>query len=282
MKKLLPHAFDDANALHELVNSSDAYLTHYLRHGSQPVLELYREYDELVRNPQEVKSHMAALPTFSHLMVKAYMNPPVALQALKEAVQDTLSPNVCPMCGSLKTGTADHYFPKDDFPEFSFFSKNLVPACDCNTKRGSTLAGVLNHEWIIHPFYEAALEERILTVLFDFSKGNPSLSIGKLYPQGIQPETIDFHVKNIHEKTTMLDWIKAEWAKLISDPLNSMVWYPEQEVSLAEVTVRVQAIMNANAKKLGTPNNWTSALYHGVYSSVPALEIVTEATNAAL
>jgi hypothetical protein len=279
MKYLARHTFNDLTALDQLDNSK-ARIGSVLRAGGKGALvELYGTYAACVNNPIASSSKLIANGIFSSLLIDAYESPPNAVAPLKEAVQDKVSPIVCPMCGSLKTGTADHYFPKKQYPEFSIYSWNLVPACDCNTKRGSTLFGEVADEWIIHPYFETKLAQRILTVTFDFSMAEPSLSIGKLYSSGIPAATIDFHVQEVHLKTTMLDWVTAEWARLRKVPCDVMTWYPSAVVSPADVKTRLLELMKANDNKLETPNNWPSALFHGVSESQPAIDMVTVAIN---
>ncbi|MDQ7860344.1 HNH endonuclease [Peribacillus frigoritolerans] len=42
----------------------------------------------------------------------------------------------CAYCGIGDTNYMDHYLPKDDFPEYSIHSYNLVPCCSyCNEKK---------------------------------------------------------------------------------------------------------------------------------------------------
>lgn len=282
MKHITPHIFDDAVALDELAMSV-ARIGKILNLGAKAhLLSAYSTYATYVADPAATQSKFKGRAISSALLVAAYESPPVAILPLKNAVQTSLSPNICPMCGSLKTGTADHYLPKADYPEFAFYSWNLVPACDCNTKRGSALYGPGVDERIIHPFYEKKLLERIISTDFDFSKGTPALTIKKIYPTGINPTTIDFHVKNIHEKTTMLDWLIAEWARLLEAPMDSMTWYPDVTVRKIQVDHRVVELMKASDKKLGTPNNWMSALFHGVHSSSQALDLVTNAMNTTI
>lgn len=69
----------------------------------------------------------------------------------------------CPMCGSLHSGTLDHIFPQSDYPEFAVFSRNLVPACKCNSKRQNDLLGDGQGERILHPYYDVCLGERLLS-----------------------------------------------------------------------------------------------------------------------
>lgn len=282
MKYLSRHTFDDSTALDDLSNSK-ANIAIILNNGAKhSLLELYKTYPNCISNPSIVTSKIKHLQVAKALLIAAYESPPIAILSLKKTVQHKLSPNVCPMCGSLKTGTADHYFPKEDYPEFSIYSWNLIPACDCNTKRNTALFGGKIDEWIIHPYYERLLVNRIITVTFDFSVGEPSLGIGAIYPAGIPSVRIDFHIDKIHRKTTMLDWVIAEWALLRELPCDAMTWTPSAPVTIQEVTNRLTELMNANDRKLGTPNNWASALFHGVISSPRAAKMVMEAVNRAI
>ena len=43
---------------------------------------------------------------------------------------------VCPLCDIDSACTIDHYLPKEDYPEFSIFARNLTGACGtCNPKK---------------------------------------------------------------------------------------------------------------------------------------------------
>ena len=78
-------------------------------------------------------------PALKPLLRNHYTHPPDSLKPFLLHLRKGTSPDVCPMCGSPKAGQLDHVFPKHDFPEFSIFSQNLVPACDCNVKRVTIL-----------------------------------------------------------------------------------------------------------------------------------------------
>lgn len=51
---------------------------------------------------------------------------------------------LCMMCGSLQADTLDHFLAKDTYPQYSFFSKNLVPACACNDRKKIDKSSNLN------------------------------------------------------------------------------------------------------------------------------------------
>lgn len=282
MKHLAPFVFDDIAALDRLERSK-GNISVPLKNGLKHALgAMYADYSSKVSNPMVAVPRFEKLAISSAILLAAYESPPVAIQGLKEFVQRELSPNVCPMCGSLKTGTVDHYLPKSKFPEYSFYSKNLVPACDCNTKRGEALFGPNLGEFVLHPFFEPLMSQRIISVDFAFALGgrDPVLSICKLYPSGMPAAAIDFHVKSIHAKTTMLSWIKAEWGRLLDVPLSVLIWRPRHNpVSVGEVRERMEDVLASHDDKLGTPNNWSSALFHGVLNSPGALDRVADAIN---
>ncbi|EIE9609461.1 MULTISPECIES: hypothetical protein [Vibrio] len=57
---------------------------------------------------------------------------------------------ICPSCGLLPAITVDHYIPKEIYPDFSIYSKNLIWTCGtCNGKKStywkeSTHRGIIN------------------------------------------------------------------------------------------------------------------------------------------
>ncbi|WP_236223069.1 hypothetical protein [Pseudomonas asiatica] len=69
-------------------------------------------------------------------LVKCYSSKTKALDSLRD---ELLYPDLddfdeCPLCGIGEPITLDHYLPKEEFPEFSIFSKNLIPVCSpCNS-----------------------------------------------------------------------------------------------------------------------------------------------------
>ena len=61
----------------------------------------------------------------------------------------------CPFCGGIgRPKSLDHYLPKANYPQFSVFPHNLVPACrDCNTGKSNSLATNAN-EQVLHPYFD--------------------------------------------------------------------------------------------------------------------------------
>ncbi|MBY1058802.1 hypothetical protein FP388_18810 [Citrobacter europaeus] len=71
----------------------------------------------------------------------------------------------CPYCGIGDPSTLDHYIPKELFPEFSVFSKNLIPICaTCNSSYKKTKFKMRNGKRIfIHTYYDGFPDLYFLT-----------------------------------------------------------------------------------------------------------------------
>ena len=125
------------------------------------------------------KEYMANTPNFQALalsninvfcadaLVKCYSSKTNLLDSLRDKL---LYPDVedfdeCPLCGIGEPSTLDHYLPKEEFPEFSIFSKNLIPICSpCN----SSYKGV---KWVdngkrifIHAYFDIFPAQTFFTV----------------------------------------------------------------------------------------------------------------------
>jgi len=66
---------------------------------------------------------------------------------------------LCPYCGYNSPNTLDHFLPKDIYPEFSMYGKNLIPACgDCNNRKGVNVWKDGQRQFI-NPYCDAFLVE---------------------------------------------------------------------------------------------------------------------------
>jgi hypothetical protein len=128
-----------------LANKQSLHKTTYphLRNQLGVITSLYTQYVNKNGNAW----HIVPVPITLSLkqgLIKNYNSPP-ALQDFIKKIRDS-SPDICPgvnspKCGAEKTGNLDHILPKENYSQWAVFSKNLVPACDCNVKRGQALKG---------------------------------------------------------------------------------------------------------------------------------------------
>lgn len=88
------------------------------------------------------------------------------MTALRGNLLERISVARCPFCGISESSTLDHYLPKERYPEFSVFPKNLVPSCAvCNTrKRDRILDEGTNVRMFLHPCYDLIPDTVFLAV----------------------------------------------------------------------------------------------------------------------
>ncbi len=177
----------------------------------------YAQYIAVSGNPALIQN-----PQISHAQAKFlkghYKSPPSDLAYISK-LRESTEHLLCPMCGSMHCGTLDHYLPKNGYPIFSVFSKNLVPACKCNSKRKETLLGVSPNQRILHPYFDNCLRERLIGARFDDLGKVPRVSLVLTVPK-THPDyaAIDFHVQEIVKRSAICKYIAARWSKFYQKP----------------------------------------------------------------
>jgi hypothetical protein len=97
----------------------------------------------------------------------------------------------CPFCGMGETSTLDHYLPKETYPQFSIFSRNLVPACaSCNTlKRDRIRDEDTQVRLFLHPYFDDIPTRQFLRVDVVLSADGLRLNFRVERPQGLPQRT---------------------------------------------------------------------------------------------
>ncbi|WP_147445675.1 HNH endonuclease [Corallococcus aberystwythensis] len=188
----------------------------------------------------------------------------------------------CPLCGSLGAGTVDHYLPKDEFPEFSIFSLNLVPACTfCNSaEKGKIFRGDSAPARIIHPYFDTLANNPILTVAFEQpfeaaiirAKPVPTLS-------GSDLAIVKFHIETLLG-AAFQDFVRNLWTKL---PLTTLASLSKSTkgVTTLDTLSHVNAQLQYNQITYGA-NSWPAAFYRGIPTDHEAIEYITQKASSRL
>jgi hypothetical protein len=193
-----------------------------------------------------------------------YSSPPADLAHIT-AMRESTEHLVCPMCGSMHSGTLDHYLPKEGYPIFSVFSKNLVPACKCNSKRGEALSGNNPGERVLHPYFDDCLSERLVSGKFEDLGEVPRVSLALMIPEA-HPDypAISFHVRTIVERSAIRKYLANKWSLLFRKPSLVVRAFAENIATLAEV----EAILENERAALDAAhygmNNWNSVFISGL------------------
>lgn len=267
MKKLPLPATDDrqkttANSNNDLLGETSYP---YLKNELQDILNGYVDYDANNGNAFNV-APVNITDALADGLKKNYKSPPKDLKFINDLRES--SPIVCPMCGSLGTGTLDHLFPKEDYPEFAVYSKNLVPACDCNIKRRTNIKD--GNRRVLHPYYDNVLSQRLISCDISQDPAFPMAKIKIKYAQPNLPEidSIKFHAEKVILPSGLIGWLEGQWDSLVKDPSLSIHTLPDENIaSVAEFERYLNSALSKYDRKFETPNNWYSIFFHGLLNS---------------
>lgn len=217
MNRLPSPVHDDGLALESLANNPRVKSYPRLLPVVATVQAGYTQYVNVAGNPNQVLNP-AIDDERSELLKKHYASPPTDIAYIRE-MRDATAHQVCPMCGSFHSGTLDHYLPKHDFPAFSVFSLNLVPACLCNSKRRNLLTGENPDERILHPYYDDCLADRLIGARFEDPGEVPRVSVVLVVPDThVDYAAIAFHFREIVQRTGLRRYLADRWSDLLRRP----------------------------------------------------------------
>jgi hypothetical protein len=185
------------------------------------------------------------------------------------------------MCGSPKITSVDHILPKELYPEFSIYSKNLVPACDCNIKRKTTLMNRVNGVRVLHPYFDDCLSVRQLSCSISiYVHGSvPEIKIEYVDPNHPLITSLQFHYENIVKKSGIIGWLESQWDSLMNLPESVIQTFPSMVMTDQEMNVHLQRALRLNDISYGTPNNWYSIFIHGVLNSQAIKPLLLQTHN---
>jgi hypothetical protein len=268
MKYLQPLNVPDLDILANL--SANANLSSYPELGQHQadVVQAYNDYTAAAGGPPA--SHPILPEKLTDAMRLHYSSPPVTsnLGDFIGQIRSQLSPAVCPTCGAESAATVDHVYPKGPWPVYSFFSLNLVPACDqCNRKKSDNFFGASPDERPAHPYFDTFLQNRVAMVRFT---GNYATAAIEIVPTPTVPPDklpiVVWHLEHVVRKTQARVMLTDRWLTACRDPAT----YFETLKFGATLVQAVQAKLDSFDRVRGTPNNWESMLLAGILADVGA------------
>ncbi len=161
-----------------------------MRAARARVLEAYGAYEQAA--PEVGDLNVAELTDHQkEAMRHAFIVETAPMTDLRGNLLKRVSVARCPFCGISESSTLDHYLPKERYPEFSVFPKNLVPSCAvCNTrKRNRILEESTNVRLFLHPCFDLVPELAFLTVRTRMEEDALVLSYRLTRPTGMTART---------------------------------------------------------------------------------------------
>lgn len=273
MKKLPLPRVNDVRSTTDTANNTRLHKTSFphLQNTLPLVIGSYQQYTNSNGNALNIHS-IRVSDDLKKGLLKNYNKPPNSLAFIKQIRAS--SPVVCPMCGSLKTTSLDHLLPKENYPEFTVYSKNLVPACDCNTKRGTATKNQVTGARVMHPYFDNCLSQRQLSCSILPRSNFPNVDIRIAYVNPADPliDSLKFHVQKVVMPSGLVGWLSSKWSSLVEYPGGVVHTLPPKRIAgTAELQTYLDDALQRYDRSLGTPNNWESILVHGLIHSAGVL-----------
>ena len=161
-----------------------------MRAARPRVLEAYEAYEQGAPEVGEL-DEAALTDDQKEAMRHAFTVETAPMTELRGNLLKRVSVARCPFCGISESSTLDHYLPKEQYPEFAVFPKNLVPSCAvCNTrKRDRILDESTNVRLFLHPCFDTIPDMAFLTVRTRMEEDALVLSYRLTRPAGMAVRT---------------------------------------------------------------------------------------------
>lgn len=217
MNRIPCPTINDQVALQELADNERVGSYPHLRDEVADLLQGYAQYEAAGGNAFAV-AQVNVRPVVKEYLKAHYRDPPRALRYIT-TMREEAEHRTCPMCGSFHRGTLDHLLPQISHGAFAVFSRNLVPACKCNSKRSDVLMGPNEGERILHPYFDDCLAERLIAARFEDLGPVPKVGL-RLCVDSTHPDyaAIAFHFRSIVERTAITGYLRDRWADLFRKP----------------------------------------------------------------
>lgn len=279
MKRLSEPRVNDEQILTEMAGRAALSSHPYLRNSIGLVVGQYLSYCRLKGDVSLLGAPIAIDAKLATAMRGHYSNAVKGLEFIG-MIRESVSPDVCPMCGSFGTSQVDHVAPKEEYPEYAFFSWNMVPACDCNNRKGTRYKGAGLGERVLHPYYDDILRDRLAYLRFSGDVSAPDIEV-TIVDRYFNHPAVKYHVDSILKNTRVKTWAFKQWANLQRSPGNIIpgLRYSSGNITADVLDQLVRDELAAADENYQTPNNWTSMLMFGIVSNPQLVEHLTNKAN---
>lgn len=256
-------AVDATDVFDEIAAAKRLPRKRLMRAARAEVFASYQEYEDAV--PEVGGLDEAPLTTTQkEAMRHAYTVETAPMTVLRANLLERIRVARCPFCGISETSTLDHYLPKEQYPEFSIFPKNLVPSCGvCNTlKRDRILIEGTDVRMFLHPCYDSVPDLAFLAVRARMEADALFLSYRLIQPVGITAHTFQ-HLQSHFIKLNLAD----RYRRMGLEHLGGQYPALRRAYGMGEDAGRVAAKLIEGAEdfeEVSGPNYWLAKLYRAL------------------
>lgn len=227
------------------------------------VLAAYQTYEDALPEIGRLDEAPLTVPQ-KEAIRHAYTVETAPMTVLRRNLLRRISVARCPFCGISESSTLDHYLPKEQYPEFSVFPKNLIPSCAaCNTrKRDRILIEGTNVRMFLHPCYDTIPDLAFLGVHARMEGDALILSYRLIRPAGMAVGTFQ-HLRAHFAELDLADRYRRMGLAHLGEQYPSF----RRAYGVGEDAERVASRLIEGAEdfeEVSGPNYWLSKLYRAL------------------
>ncbi len=241
------------NLLGELENIENRYLLYSLKKQNLSEIELI-DYSEREELKNQLISCYSENKTLNNLKANIILKQELHYQAK------------CPYCGISSKESFDHYLPKEDFPEFSVLSINLIPCCGkCNSKKGKRWVDENRNRLFINYYYDVIPDAKYLNAKISFNRFTPTVSYEVVSNDNIHSELFNI-IKSHYEKLNLCERFESHANDEASNFFLETRLAAEEKVDIEQQKQSLNRKIRTLRSSAGN-NNWLVSLYEAIYQS---------------
>lgn len=172
----------------------------------------------------------------------------------------------CPYCMLSRPNTLEHYFDKDNYPEFSVYVPNLVPCCsECNSDKSTSVFDLQHNRKYIHFYHDLIPEEQFLFIRFSFLNADsiPQVDITLRFTEkSYYSELIRRHF----EELSLIPKYRNTILDRLAPVLEEIRMNQQSGISTEIIMTSLENRMKSLSEHFGN-NYWETCLYEGVLNS---------------
>jgi len=263
MRNLKPIVCDDQVTLLAIVpRKKPLPRRQRLEDAIRTLIERYAEYTV---NASEL-SAISLSPLVGDLIQDCqsfYSSDSEELSALRKAIfdgQPAILRSVCQYCSLGEPNTLDHYAPKGRFPEFSMFSKNLIPCCGkCNMDKGEQWMEK-GHRHFVNLYFDSFLNQPILKAELKFEHNGEMAIMFSFDKHSDLTDTQFAIIKSHFDELDLHDRHTQRAIGLIAEAVSNVRSLININMRLGQIEEMLGVEADSKAKLFG-PNYWQAAVY---------------------
>lgn len=263
---------DENDLLDQIIQSKQASNRIILENIKSAIFEDYCNYSDNERKLENLVADTRISNVEKELLQSSYKQGKKIGEIksrIRKGMPDAIQEK-CPYCMLSEPTTLDHYLDKGSFPEYSVYTKNLVPCCPrCNTLKGSKFLSENGKRMFISFYFDEIPQYSFLKIYIGIKDNIPYVEqFAIIFEEEKEVnEIIEMH----YEKLKLFDRYKLPISNRLSSLLNEIKANDGYSVDKLKEVIELRIQI---AEEIYGNNFWETCLYRGVLENEELLDLL--------